>query len=239
MTLYKAVFLDFYGTLVHEDDVFIEEISARILASSTVQTTTREIGQYWWHSFSRRLDSAYGAGFKTQRAIELQSLEDAIAFYNSSEDPVELSELLFKHWQTAPLFEDSIPFLRTIQVPTIIVSNIDRADIEAAIQHNELDFNRIITSEDVRSYKPRQTIFHEALITCNLKPEEVLHVGDSLTNDIIGAHNVGIQAAWINRKNKPQPQHCTPDYIIRSLTELIPLLSKCGGTASPAGTINR
>ncbi|PWW07473.1 2-haloacid dehalogenase/putative hydrolase of the HAD superfamily [Paenibacillus cellulosilyticus] len=222
--MYKAVFLDFYGTLVHEDDLFIEEICDRILASSTVLTSTKEIGRYWWHAFSSRLDLAYGHDFKTQRDIEIASLEDTIAFVQSSENPRELSEILFEHWQTPALFEDTIEFLGAIQVPTVIVSNIDRGDIEAAIQHNNMQLNSIITSEEVRSYKPRADIFQEALIAYNLQPFEVLHIGDSFTNDIIGAHNVGIKAAWINRKNKPHPEHCTPDYIVYSLTELIPML---------------
>ncbi|GMK39820.1 hypothetical protein PCCS19_28750 [Paenibacillus sp. CCS19] len=67
---------------------------------------------------------------------------------------------------------------------------------------------------------------YQALHISGLKPEEVLHIGDSLTNDIIGAHNAGIRAAWINRRNKPATQHCTPDYIVVCLIELIPLLTK-------------
>jgi 2-haloalkanoic acid dehalogenase type II len=223
--MFKAVFLDFYGTLVHEDDVYIEAICKRIMASSKVKALTSEIGRYWWNSFSSQFHSAYGGEFKTQRHIELLSLEDTVACFDSNEEPGELSRILFQHWQTAPLFEDALAFLRAIQVPIVIVSNIDRGDIEAAIRHNGLDFDHIITSEDVRAYKPRPDIFREALKTLSLKPEDVLHVGDSINNDIIGAHNAGIRAAWINRKNKPTPQHCTPDYTVHSLNELIPLLS--------------
>ncbi|MBD3920162.1 HAD family hydrolase [Paenibacillus sp. PR3] len=222
--MFKAVFLDFYGTLVHEDDVWIEAICNRILASSSVQATTGEIGRFWWDSFSSRFIPSYGNAFITQRKIELQALEETIAFFESTCNPEELCRILFNHWQAPPLFEDTVAFLRAIDVPPIIVSNIDRNDIEAAIQHNGLAFEHIITSEDARAYKPRADIFHQALHISNLKPEDVLHVGDSLTNDIIGAHNAGIRAAWINRKNKPTPQHCTPDYTVQSLTELIPLL---------------
>ncbi|MDQ8733551.1 HAD family hydrolase [Paenibacillus sp. LHD-38] len=221
--MYKAVFLDFYGTLVHEDDVFIEEICNKILTSTSTRTTTRDIGRYWWESFTRTFYSSYGDNFRTQREIELRSLEDTIAFFNSTENPRELSEILFDHWQAPQLFEDANVFLRSFCTPKIILSNIDRNDIQSAINHNGLSFENIITSEDVKSYKPRPEMFQHALTAYNLRPLEVLHVGDSLYSDVAGAQKAGIKVAWINRKNKSLPENYSPDYIINSLQELIPL----------------
>lgn len=221
--MYKAVFLDFYGTLVHEDDVFVEEICRKILTSTSTRTTTKDIGKYWWDSFSKTFNSSYGDNFRTQREIELHSLEDTIAFYNSNENPRELSEILYEHWQAPQLFEDTIVFLQSISTPIIILSNIDRNDIQSAINHNGLSFDNVITSEDVKSYKPRPEMFHQALEAYNLSPLEVLHVGDSLSSDVAGAQNAGIKVAWINRKNKVLPANYSPDYIINSLQELISL----------------
>ncbi|KRE24895.1 HAD family hydrolase [Paenibacillus sp. Soil522] len=222
--MYKAVFLDFYGTLVHDDDVFIEEICKNILTSTSIQTTTKDIGRYWWDSFSKTFYSSYGDNFKTQREIELCSLEDTIAFYKSYENPKVLSEILYDYWKYPQLFEDTNIFLGSISTPKIILSNIDRNDIQSAINHNGLSFENVITSEDVKSYKPRPEMFQKALAEYNLKPIEVLHVGDSLTSDVAGAQNAGIKVAWINRKNKELPQNYSPDYIVNSLNELIPLL---------------
>ncbi|MZQ86283.1 HAD-IA family hydrolase [Paenibacillus sp. 5J-6] len=219
--MYKAVFLDFYGTLVHEDEVYIEEICRRILTSTSTRTTTQDIGKYWWNSFSKTFNASYGDNFRTQREIELRSLEDTIAFYNSSENPRELSEILFDHWQAPELFEDTNVFLSSISTPKIILSNIDRNDIQSAINHNGLSFERVISSEDVKSYKPRPEMFQQALASYNLSPLEVLHVGDSLSSDVIGAQNAGIKVAWINRKHKALPENYYPDYIINSLQELI------------------
>lgn len=223
--MYKAVFLDFYGTLVHEDDVIIEEICSKISTSSIAPTTTKDIGTYWWESFSRTFYTSYGANFRTQREIELQSLEDTISFYKSSENPKEISQLLFDHWQAPKLFEDTNIFLNSIDIPQIILSNIDRNDIQSAINYNGLPFENIITSEDVKAYKPRPEMFQQALALYQLSPLEVLHVGDSLVSDVAGAQNAGIKVAWMNRKNKPLPKNDSPEYIIHSLEELIPILT--------------
>lgn len=219
------MFLDFYGTLVHEDDVFVEEICRKILTSTPTRTTTQDIGKYWWNSFSETFNSSYGDNFRTQREIELRSLEDTIAFYNSSENPRELSEILYDYWQAPQLFEDTNVFLSNINTPKIILSNIDRSDIQSAINHNGLSFEKVITSEDVKSYKPRPEMFQKALEAYNLSPLEVLHVGDSLSSDVVGAQNAGIKVAWINRKHKALPENYSPDYIINSLQELISLFA--------------
>jgi 2-haloalkanoic acid dehalogenase type II len=222
--MYKAVFLDYYGTLVEEDDLFIEEICNKIRLSTSMQATSEEIGRYWWGFISRAFRTSHGEGFKTQRELELLSLKETINFFHSSESPKKLSEILFKYWRTPVLYEDTIIFMENNNSPKIIVSNIDRNDIQSAISHNKLHLEQVITSEDVRSYKPRSEIFRTALKTFNLRPEEVLHVGDSLSNDVAGAQGVGIKVAWINRRDKKLPHHYSPDFIIHSLTELIPLL---------------
>lgn len=63
--------------------------------------------------------------------------------YKSSENPRELSEILFKHWQCPQLFEDAKLFLESNRTPIIILSNIDRKDILSAIHHNGLSLENI------------------------------------------------------------------------------------------------
>lgn len=60
--------------------------------------------------FFKTFNSSYGDNFRTQREIELHSLEDTIAFYNSSENARELSAILFDHWRAPQLFEDTNVF---------------------------------------------------------------------------------------------------------------------------------
>lgn len=42
----KAVLLDFYGTVVHEDDVVIAEITDKIQALSTIDCTPQDVGTF-------------------------------------------------------------------------------------------------------------------------------------------------------------------------------------------------
>lgn len=57
---YKAVFLDFYGTLVHEDDDIIPIICEQIKANAKIDCSVKEIGSFWWKEFSRTFRESYG-----------------------------------------------------------------------------------------------------------------------------------------------------------------------------------
>lgn len=147
-----------------------------------------------------------------------------MAFYKSSENSKELCENLFKHWQAPPIFNDTSLLMERVKIPKIVLSNIDRNDIEAAINHHGLVFEYVLTSEDVKSYKPRPEMFLKALSTFSLQPQNVLHIGDSLSSDIAGAQSAGIKVAWLNRKNKELPSSFSPDYVISSFEELLPIM---------------
>jgi 2-haloalkanoic acid dehalogenase type II len=222
----KALFLDFYGTVVHEDDDIIPIICKDIIEATEVKCDVSEVSRYWWNTFSRMFHSSYGENFVTQRQLGLKSLEETISHFKSSQHAEDIIQKQFIHWQRPEIFEDSIPFLTSCELPIYIVSNIDTDDILKAINYHDIRIDGVITSEDVRSYKPRPEIFLEALRKFNVLSSEVMHVGDSLVSDIQGAQAVGIQTTWINRRSKLIPEHINPNYIIKDLSELMEILGK-------------
>lgn len=218
----KALFVDFYGTLVHEDDEIIPVICEQIRVQAEKPCTSSEIGKYWWKTFSEMVMSSYGNTFETQRYLGLKSLQNTLDHYLSTCVAEEIIQPQFAHWQRPKLFADTRPFLSAAErIPVYILSNIDSEDVIEAVQHHRLEVNGILSSEDVRSYKPRPELFEEALRIYGLKREEVLHIGDSLTNDVAGAQGVDIQAVWLNRKQKQKPETIQPDYECASLMEVI------------------
>ena len=61
----KAVFIDFYGTVVHEDGEVIKQVSQEIYSTGKV-TDKSEIGTYWWNEFQKAFNSAYEDSFETR-----------------------------------------------------------------------------------------------------------------------------------------------------------------------------
>lgn len=201
----KAIFIDFYGTVVHEDGEVIKQISQEIFDTGKVKDKS-EVGSYWWNEFQTAFISAYGENFQTQRQLEYQSLDKTIKYFNSSADAEVLSNLMFEHWVKPPIFEESKQFFEISPVPIYIVSNIDRDDILQAIKFHGLKPNGVFTSEDAKSYKPRKELFELALNSTGLSAEQVVHIGDSLSSDVKGASSVGINAIWINRSGREIPE---------------------------------
>lgn len=110
----KAFFLDFYGTIVHEDGDVINKITQIILETGKAENTS-EIDIFWWKEFQNMFINSYGKGFETQRVLEERALKNTINQFHSSANAHELSKHIFEHWTKPPIFEDSKPFLKKVQ----------------------------------------------------------------------------------------------------------------------------
>lgn len=200
----KALFFDFYGTIVHEDGVVIDEITT-IISNTGNGADKSAIGSYWWKIFQELYMNSFGGNFRTQKELEIKSLEMTLKKFESDASISELSQKMFGHWRKPPIFEDAAIFLESCNIPYYIVSNIDTGDVMAAINYHSLSPVKVFTSEDAKSYKPRTELFEMALHETGLNPQEVVHVGDSLSSDIKGASDLGINTIWINRSRKETP----------------------------------
>jgi 2-haloacid dehalogenase/putative hydrolase of the HAD superfamily len=224
----KAVFLDFYGTVVHEDNEIVKEITQRIFITGNAEKQS-DISFYWWSCFQSSCKESKGESFINQRELELISLQNTIRYFSSTEDASELSMLMFEFWMKPTIFEDSKMFFKLCPVPIIIVSNIDTDDIIEALTYHGLQPYGVVTSEEARAYKPQAGIFKYALTKYDLKADEVVHIGDSVTSDVLGAKAAGIDSIWANRFGKPVPDGVNT--VVASLLDVLEL--KCIQVTNP------
>ncbi|HCE3327237.1 TPA: HAD-IA family hydrolase [Vibrio parahaemolyticus] len=92
-----------------------------------------------------------------------------------------------------------------------------------ATQMNEWVDHIIVGGEEPEE-KPAASIFQKALNLVDVKPEEALHIGDSLAADIAGANNIGILSVWVNATGASNPTEITPNFEIRETVELKEIL---------------
>ncbi|WP_258084716.1 HAD family hydrolase [Thermococcus thermotolerans] len=83
-------------------------------------------------------------------------------------------------------------------------------------------FDVVVTRDDVNAIKPEPRIFLYAVESLGVEPSEAVMVGDSLSQDVYGAKNVGMTAVWINREG--EKGYNMADYEIRTLHELRKIL---------------
>lgn len=83
-------------------------------------------------------------------------------------------------------------------------------------------FDHIFISDEIGIDKPNVAFFDAVWQKIGkYAPDEVLIVGDSLTSDIRGGNNVGIQTCWYNPKGLPRPDGLRIDYDIRNLAQVL------------------
>jgi HAD superfamily hydrolase (TIGR01549 family) len=221
----RAMLLDFYGTLVKEDEAGTHEISRRIAAASPLDCHAKEIDSYWISRFRQLCTESVGPAFRSQREIALSSLEQTLReFHAKGLSANGLCRDKFDYWARPEILPTTRTTLASIPVPVCLVSNIDKDDLQSALRHVGLRFDLVVTSEDCRSYKPRPEMFRKALSLLGLAPDQVLHVGDSIRSDIAGAKAAGIRVLWINPGGRSAPPDLSPDYAAVDLSGVLDIV---------------
>ncbi|MFC7175928.1 HAD family hydrolase [Halosegnis marinus] len=65
--------------------------------------------------------------------------------------------------------------------------------------------------------KPHPEPFERALAALDTPAESAIHVGNSLSSDVAGAHAAGVASAWLDAGTTPDP---TPTYTLGSMADL-------------------
>jgi len=124
---------------------------------------------------------------------------------------------------TWPPFEETTEVLSKLKdrYKLAILSNIDDDIIRHSIKLIGVEFDAVITAEQVKSYKPSRSHWKRMMEIFNLPKERVLHVAASYVHDVIPAKELGFTVAWINRKNEKAESNAKPDYEFRDLRPLV------------------
>jgi 2-haloacid dehalogenase len=93
-------------------------------------------------------------------------------------------------------------------------------------------FSDVVISEEVGAAKPDQRIFEVAFQKMGIpQKKDVLMIGDSLTSDIRGGNQYGIDVCWFNPEQKICDQEdVSYQYEITQLSELLPIIGFEKGT---------
>ena len=105
----------------------------------------------------------------------------------------------------------------------IIVTNGTEVVQEKKLERSGLNYieDNVFISELVGFEKPNIKFFEKVILEVGIKDlKEALIIGDSLTSDIQGGHNIGIDTCWYNPKNEENTTLLSPTYTIRNLHEL-------------------
>lgn len=139
---------------------------------------------------------------------------------------------LFELLSRAPAYEEVpevLTQLRARGLRLVVASNADDSHLTPALQRHGLhkEVEVVISSEAVRSYKPRRPFFDAIEEQTGAAPHEIAYVGDSPYSDVTGARNAGMAAYWVRRYDDDEREkhlHHDPTWRFPDLRGLLDVL---------------
>ncbi|HEU4522767.1 MAG TPA: HAD-IA family hydrolase [Thermoanaerobaculia bacterium] len=215
VNMYDVITFDCYGTLIDwesgireafrraaaEDGVTVDEdelLKTYALTEPVVETESyRRYRDVLWET-AARVAHARGWALARERA----------GFLAAS----------LPSWQPFPDTNDALRRLADAGIALGILSNVDDDLLTATRRHFAVDFEIVITAEQVKSYKPARAHFDAAREQIGRR--RWLHAAQSNYHDIVPANALGIDTAWINRRAQTALPGGKPSMEYRTLAEL-------------------
>lgn len=128
-----------------------------------------------------------------------------------------------------PAFPDSVEALQALgqRYRLAIVSNVDDDLFRRTATALGIDFDEVVTAQQVRSYKPDRVHFDEALRRLARPKDGVVHVAQSLFHDVAPAKELGLTCVWVHRRSGREgggatpPAEAVPDLVVPDLASLV------------------
>ncbi len=184
--------------------------------------TYRQINRALWQAFER--------GELTAGQLRVTRFQHLFQAMGLEADPVAFSDAYLSHLAACPDLVDGaaelIPRLSRTHYLGLITNGL--ADVQRprlAASPISRYFTAVTISDEIGVAKPDPGIFDAAFAAMGHPAKnDVLIIGDSLTSDIRGGANYGIDTCWYNPGGKPNPNGLAPTYEIRHLHKLLAIV---------------
>lgn len=212
----KAIFIDYTGTMVREDDKYTMALLSAFVKNSDVHEPEVIYGKVWGLIKEIEYKHYKDTFIKKDEMVDM-ILQYSVENFGLKYDLDELHDTWRNSWIHAPLFDDVKSFFERTSLPIYVVTNDDIKYVEDSMEEKGLKPTGIISAEMVNACKPHREILDEGIRIAGIKPEEAVLIGDSETSDVACALEVGVTPILLDRKGKSSRQDIQ---VIKTLDEL-------------------
>ena len=214
----EAVTFDAGGTLI-EPWPSVGDVYASVAREFGIDCSAARLNAQFANAWTTR------TGFKYSR----DEWHDVVrhSFLGVTDVSPQLFDAIYERFAQADawlIYDDVIPTLQNLEsmgLKLAVISNWDDRLIPLLEKLGLATyFDEIIVSAVHGAHKPEASIFHHAAARLSVPIDGLLHIGDSLREDVHGAHTAGASALRI-RRSGPENQND-----IQSLVEIEALISK-------------
>ena len=182
--------------------------------------------------------------FRQQVEFFIDQIEDGLLSRLDAEavDEIEgiYSDSFFVH---PPLpHRDAVAVLRDVKAMGLSVGLISNTGMTPGVAFRRFleekgmlgYFDTLTFSDEVLLSKPSDEIFLMTLRAMGATPEQSIHVGDHVKNDVVGANRCGLKTVWITgfyENEDPANPETRPDETVDQLAHVVPAIAKLTGSA--------
>ncbi len=193
-----------------------------IKSSQRLLKTYRSINTRLWSDFENKAIT-----LSKLRVERFQRLCDELNFNINAEELADVYESNLGKY--GGLYHDAEKLLRNVKAKSkvALITNGLESVQKARLSNFNLNgyFDAILISGECGMSKPDPSIFQAALdLLGHRQKNSVLMIGDSLSSDIAGAENFGIDSCWYNPQYLDTPSTHSPTFIVNSLLEIDALI---------------
>ena len=178
----------------------------------------KEINAVMWKNHEK--------GLVSRDEIMVERYVKLFEVYNIKKDAVNFNREYLNNLSLGSFsVEGAAEFLKEIKSDFKIyaVTNGEEKTQKMRLKNSDVGIylDAVITSEQAGFNKPQIEFFDYAFNKLKLTDKRgVLLIGDSLSADIKGAENYGLDSCWFNFRNKPKDESVEPNYEVKSFDEL-------------------
>ncbi|OUL35040.1 haloacid dehalogenase, type II [Nostoc sp. T09] len=227
---YKVLTFDCYGTLIDWESGILAALKP--LLSTYGHNLNDEHILQLYAEFEAEIQKGEYITYKEVLRRVAQKFSEYFGFTLASQELYSLADSI-KYWSPFP---DTVEALKSLKqnFKLAIISNVDDNLFAFSAQHLKVEFDWIITAEQVKSYKPSLNNFRVAIERIDLPLDQILHVACSIYHDIVPAQSLGISTLWVNRRAGKEgiganlPVVAQPDLEVPDLHTLAVLTTRAG-----------
>lgn len=225
---YTTLLFDLDNTLLDSDEslrtAFVQTMAAfGASAGDPYQSAFDRINDVLWEQVER--------GEISPNVVRTQRFQELVAETDLDADPYAMADHHVAGlgangdlYEGARTVLDELAQRATLGMVTNGIGEVQRTRIDR-LELNDY-FGSIVISAEVGASKPGTAIFDIAFDQLgNPTKDSVLMIGDSLTSDIQGGVNYGIDTCWYNPSSNSPKHDVTPTHQITSLRELTRFVS--------------
>ena len=197
---------DCYGTLIDWESGILAALKPVLSSHGVKMDDERCLEDY--AQFESAAESGAYLPYRQVLAECLKGFGERYGFTPNPEELKRFSESV-GDWEAFPDTSAALQELKK-HYKLAILSNIDDDLFAPSNRRLGVQFDYIVTAQQVRSYKPAYGHFEAILRRSGLPKERILHVAQSLFHDHVPAKQLGFDTAWVNRRKYKTGTGATP-----------------------------